>query len=416
MHSLLSQRPLHAIALTTKILEVDKIPSCETYFIRGMANAKLGDHVDAIADLSIACKYEHPLLSFACQKSHALSAFELGRYDVALESFQASISLLLGEPKSEFDHVVTESAKELKTLKTWVRKCNAEIEELQDEEEKLKSTSTTTTTTKPPTPIPTTGTTKSNPPQKLHPTALMPKYQYYQSDTVVTISLLEPNVSPSDLSVEFALDTLKVTLTKQGHELVPINGKLFDGVVVDKCKVLYKGEKVNIKLRKRAPHNWHDLFGAGAQDVKKEGDEEGDDNLTEEGRKAKEAAKKKALEDNNFMGDKIELDKSKAGAKKSAYSSSRDWDAIDRDLKKKEEEDKGEGEEALNGLFKQIYGNANEDTRRAMIKSFQTSGGTSLSTNWNEVEKKDYEAERQAPNGMEWKNWEGKKLPQKEDD
>jgi suppressor of G2 allele of SKP1 len=26
-----------------------------------------------------------------------------------------------------------------------------------------------------------------------------------------------------------------------------------------------------------------------------------------------------------------------------------------------------------------------------MIKSFQTSGGTVLSTNWNEVEKKDYE-------------------------
>ena len=51
-----------------------------------------------------------------------------------------------------------------------------------------------------------------------------------------------------------------------------------------------------------------------------------------------------------------------------------------------------------------------------MIKSFQTSGGTSLSTNWKEVKEKDYEEERQAPKGMEWKNWEGKKLPQKEDD
>ena len=72
-------------------------------------------------------------------------------------------------------------------------------------------------------------------------------------------------------------------------------------------------------------------------------------------------AKREAFAANNFMGEKIEL---KDDKKKRAYASTRDWDAIDRDLKKQEEENKGEGEEALNGLFKQIYGDADEDTRR----------------------------------------------------
>lgn len=33
-----------------------------------------------------------------------------------------------------------------------------------------------------------------------------------------------------------------------------------------------------------------------------------------------------------------------------------------------------------------------------------------------QVGKVDYENERQAPKGMEWKTWEGDKLPQKDDD
>ena len=40
-----------------------------------------------------------------------------------------------------------------------------------------------------------------------------------------------------------------------------------------------------------------------------------------------------------------------------------------------------------------------------MNKSFQTSGGTVLSTNWGEVKEKDYEEEKSAPDGQEWKKW-----------
>lgn len=56
-------------------------------------------------------------------------------------------------------------------------------------------------------------------------------------------------------------------------------------------------------------------------------------------------------------------------------------------------------------LFKTIYQNADEDKRRAMIKSFQTSGGTALSTDWKDVATKDYEGKDrlEAPGGQEWR-------------
>lgn len=40
-----------------------------------------------------------------------------------------------------------------------------------------------------------------------------------------------------------------------------------------------------------------------------------------------------------------------------------------------------------------------------MVKSFQTSGGTVLSTNWGEVKDKDYEKTVEAPKGQEVRKW-----------
>jgi len=88
------------------------------------------------------------------------------------------------------------------------------------------------------------------------------------------------------------------------------------------------------------------------------------------------------------------------------YSSKTDWDTKQQALEKELEDDDPEGEAALMELFKKIYGDANDDTRRAMVKSYQTSGGTVLSTNWNEVKTKDYEGKDSVvPEGQEKKNW-----------
>ncbi|OEU09464.1 chaperone binding protein, partial [Fragilariopsis cylindrus CCMP1102] len=195
-----------------------------------------------------------------------------------------------------------------------------------------------------------------------------PKYQYYQSDKVMTISILEACVRAEDLTVRFEPKHLVVMLRKDGTDFTVIAGALYSEIDVEKSKVVIKAEKVLLKLRKVDAFEWHELLGKV---------------------------------DESKIATTVSNDTNKARP----YVGHRDWDAIERNIIEEEKKEKPEGDEAMNKLFKQIYADASEDTRRAMVKSFQTSGGTVLSTNWDEVKKKDYEKERTAPDGVEWKNW-----------
>ncbi|XP_054153591.1 uncharacterized protein LOC128952258 [Oppia nitens] len=74
--------------------------------------------------------------------------------------------------------------------------------------------------------------------------------------------------------------------------------------------------------------------------------------------------------------------------KKKVPKSADYWDKLAKELD--EEEDKVEDQDP-NALFRQLYRNSDDDTRRAMMKSMVESNGTSLSMNWKEVGNKKVE-------------------------
>jgi len=88
----------------------------------------------------------------------------------------------------------------------------------------------------------------------------------------------------------------------------------------------------------------------------------------------------------------------------------KNWDSVSQAIldsekpKSSQEDPNVNGDNTLNEFFQKLYADADEETRKAMVKSFQESGGTALSTNWDEVKKAPVPI--RPPAGSEARKWE----------
>lgn len=190
------------------------------------------------------------------------------------------------------------------------------------------------------------------------------KYDWYQNESNVIINILAKQVKPENVRVDIVGSKLTCLAKLADETDFSLHLILAHDVKTDQLKFSVLSSKIEIRLKKSETILWDKLEASASDKISKE--------------------------------DVIKTYPSSKAPK--------DWDKLANEIKKEEASEKLEGEAALNQLFQKIYEDGNDETRKAMNKSFLESGGTVLSTSWNEVAAKKVDVK--PPDGVEFKKWE----------
>lgn len=200
-----------------------------------------------------------------------------------------------------------------------------------------------------------------------------PRVDFYQTDTAITISIFVKSASHDSLQVDIAPQSLHVKAVSSitGSEYVLRIDPLFSIVDVSTSSYKVLSTKIDVILHKAQPGvRWVSL-------------------------QARSEASVVSATTPTYAQSTTAVPASRARSK---------WDSFDSDAEADASTASAEnGEADINAFFQKLYADADEDTKRAMLKSYQESGGTTLSTDWSKVGKTKYVA--QPPDGMEAKKW-----------
>ncbi|XP_042479401.1 protein SGT1 homolog [Macadamia integrifolia] len=349
-----------AVDLYTQAIEIDP-KNADLYADRAQANIKLESYTEAVADANKAIEFDSSMAKAYLRK--ATACMKLEEYQTAKAALEAGASLAPSE--SRFISLINE--------------CNDRIaEEMGDIPMESMESAPPSAVTRVGSHL-SDGTVKdSSLSQKSQPTLVTPakpkyRHEYYQKPEVVVVTIFAKGIPSKNVAVDFGEQILSVSIDVPGEDSYHFQPRLFGKIIPEKCRYDVLSTKIEIRLAKAEAINWTSL----------------------------EFTRENTITQKIYVPSGTEIGRP-------TYPSSRskavDWDKLEAQVKKEEKEEKLEGDAALNKLFRDIYQDADEDTRRAMRKSFVESHGTVLSTNWKEVGAK--KVEGSPPDGMELKKWE----------
>ncbi|PKK32389.1 hypothetical protein A306_00003184 [Columba livia] len=292
----------------------------EYYCQRAYAHILLQKYADAVADAKKSLEL-NPNNAVALLRK-GLGEYHMKNYTSALESFRE------GQRLDNVDDTFT----------IWIKRC----------EETLNASQT-----------------EMNSQQQPLPPKI--KYDWYQTESQVIVTIMIKNAQKDDVSVQFSEKEMNASVRLPSGEDYNLKLVLLHSIVPEQSTFKVLSTKVEIKMKKPEAVRWEKLEGQGDSPKLKQ-----------------------------FTPDTQHLYPSS-----SHYT--RNWDKLVVEIKEEEKNEKLEGDAALNKLFQQIYSDGTDEVKRAMNKSFMESGGTVLSTNWSDVGKRKVEVN--PPDDMEWKKF-----------
>lgn len=256
-----------------------------------------------------------------------------------------------------------------------------------------------------------------------------PRHEWYQSKTLVTIDLLSKNVPKDKATVEITPSSVKIHIpgTSSSTDFQLVLDPLYAAVDSSKSTYSFRQTKIEVTLQKQEPGlKWQSLEGVPnksadvaspslsstdtVQKVTLIAPHETPPSYPTSSRKGAKDWDKVAQEGIKQFAKKPARPASAQkphGAEPGESEADADADADDDDEDKRSKADDYDSDDGdpTNAFFKKLYRNADPDTRRAMMKSYSESMGTSLSTNWKDVGKGPVAV--QPPSGMEAKKYVG---------
>lgn len=250
--------------------------------------------------------------------------------------------------------------------------------------------------------------TTSEPPAAALQTVSKIRHEWFQNGQNVTVTLYAKGVPKDKAEIEINEDSVSVSFPHPSNPASTFTftlDPLFALIDASASKSSVMSTKIELTLRKNVSgQKWNALEGSAP--LKESTNHDGD--------LAAKAAVISALADSSSN----KPTETAPSYPTSSRSGPKNWDKVAEDLtakkkssskhKKRSKTDTDEGAESeheheeegmdsdyggdpVDGFFKKLYAGADADTRRAMMKSYQESGGTALSTDWKDVGKKRYD-------------------------